>query len=316
MTGAAGYIGAAAVQELLQAGKAVRALDCLNVGGESLLSFWGHPKLEFLRGDITDEGLRRKALVDVESVVHLAAMVGDPACKQQPELARRINLEASCQLGEEARAAGVLNFIFVSTCSNYGLSDPNTLASEESPLRPLSLYAETKVAVEQYLLERSDGMAVTVLRLATVYGVAPRMRFDLTVNEFARDAVLRGQIQIYGEQHYRPYVHVRDVARAIVTVLASPDSVRRGQIFNVGDTEENYSKRALGRLLQERLPNLKIDYVASGPDPRSYRVNFGKIRSVLGFAPRYRVPDGMDQVISLVRSGIPTDPYEARWRNT
>lgn len=317
VTGGAGYVGSSLVGDLLAAGRKVRVLDCLRSGGEGLLGVWSRPGFEFMRGDVTVAADRQAALRGVKSVVHLAAIVGDPACEQEPELARAVNWDATCRLIEEAIAAGVRDFIFVSTCSNYGISDPEQLVTEDSPLTPVSLYAETKVAAERYLLERGrDEFVPTVLRLVTVYGVSPRMRFDLTVNEFARDAALGKKLVIYGERYWRPYVHVRDVAQAIKLVLESPVAVRRGEVFNVGHTDENYQKLTLSRLLQERLPGLQVEFVGTGPDPRSYRVSFEKISRLLGFQPRFRVPDGLDEVIALVQAGIIGHLDDPRWRNT
>jgi len=317
VTGGAGYVGSVLVGELLAGGRKVRVLDCLSWGGEGLLGVWDHSNFQFLRGNMTVADDRRAALRDVETVIHLAAIVGDPACKQDPELARSVNLDATCSLIDESVAAGVQNFIFVSTCSNYGVSDPDQLASESSPLNTVSLYAETKVAVEEYLLQQAqDGFVPTVLRLATVYGVSPRMRFDLTVNEFALDAAQGKKLVIYGEHHWRPYVHVRDIAQAMKLVMDSPPSVRSGQVFNVGHTDENYQKLTLARMLQERLPELQVEYVKSGPDPRSYRVSFAKIAQTLGFQPRYLMGDGLDEVIGLVKAGIIENSDAPRWRNT
>ncbi len=317
VTGGAGYVGSALVNDLLAAGRKVRVLDCLRSGGEGLLGVWSRPGFEFMRGDVTVAADRQAALCGVESVVHLAAIVGDPACKQEPDLARAVNLDGTCRLIDEAVTAGVRDFIFVSTCSNYGISDPDQLATEESPLNPVSLYAETKVAAERHLLERArDEFVPTVLRLSTVYGVSPRMRFDLTVNEFARDAALGKKLVIFGERYWRPYIHVRDVGRAIMLVLESPAAARRGEVFNAGHTDENYQKLTLSNLLQERVPGLQVEFVKAGPDPRSYRVGFEKIARTLGFQPRFRVPDGLDEVIALVRAGVIGKLDDPRWSNT
>jgi nucleoside-diphosphate-sugar epimerase len=317
VTGGAGYVGVPVVQQLLASGRRVRVLDTLRWGGESLLGVWPHPHFELVKGDVTVAADRAGALDGAGSVVHLAAIVGDPACKQEPDLAQRINLDATRALYDEAAASGAADFIFVSTCSNYGIADPAELATERSPLNPASHYARTKVAAEEYLLQhRGAGPAATVLRLATVYGVAPRMRFDLTVNEFARDAALRKPLEIFAETLWRPYVHVSDVASAVRLVLDSPEAVRRGEVFNVGHTGENYQKLALCRLLQERVPELDISFVRTGADPRSYRVSFEKIASRLGFQPAHTVPAGIDEVIELVRSGVIADLDAARWRNT
>jgi len=305
------------VPRLLATGRQVRVLDWLRRSGESMLPVWGEPGFQLLRGDVTSPEDRERALEGVDAVVHLAAIVGDPACKLEPELARAVNLGATCALVDAARARGVRDFIFVSTCSNYGISDPGTLASEASPLNPVSLYAETKVEAERYLLHFADeAFFPTGLRLATVYGVAPRMRFDLTVNEFARDAALGRKLEVFAERLWRPYVHVQDVAAAIALVLDAPPQLRSGRVFNVGLTSENYQKKQLCDLLRERIPELQVAFLDTANDPRSYRVSFDRIGAELGFQPRYRVPDGLDEIIHLVRAGVIADPDAARWKNS
>jgi len=314
VTGGAGYVGSRLTYLLIAAGHRVRVLDCLRFGGESLLGVWGDPRFEFVKGDVTSAAARQKALHGVETVVHLAAIVGDPACKAEPELAQAINLDSTRALLEEARSAGTRRFFFASTCSNYGVASSSELASEDSPLNPVSLYARTKVQAEQAVLGAS-GIETTVLRLATVYGLSPRMRFDLTVNEFARDAALGRPLVIYGEQHWRPYVHVYDAARGFARLLEVDPEVRAGQVFNLGDTQENYQKLGLSELLKARLPELNVEFVQTGPDPRSYKVTFEKIKRELGYAVERRVPQGLDEIIALTQNGlIPVD--DPRWSNT
>lgn len=225
VTGGAGYIGSTLVPLLLADGHRVRVIDCLLHGGDSLLGVWSHPEFEFVRGDVCDRGTLQAVVSGIEAVVHLAAVVGDPACSRQPDLAEAVNLQASLALIEESQRAGVRRFIFASTCSNYGkMKDSNAYMDEESELSPVSLYAETKVAVERALLQdgRSEGWCPTPMRFATIFGVSPRMRFDLTVNEFTMELLTNKHLKVYGEQFWRPYVHVRDAARAIRLVLSSP----------------------------------------------------------------------------------------------
>lgn len=317
ITGGAGYVGVPLADTLLASGRRVRVLDTLRWGGEPLLPVWSHPAFEFIKGDVTDGAARAQALDGVHSVVHLAAIVGDPACKQEPEAAQQINCDSTRALYDEARTAGARDFVFVSTCSNYGISDPSQLATEDSPLNPASHYARTKVEAETYLLSPpAGGPAATILRLATVYGVAPRMRFDLTVNEFARDVALGRPLEIFAEDLWRPYVHVRDVASAIRLVLDAPERVRGGRVYNVGHTDENYQKKTLAAFLRERVPGTPITTVPIGNDPRSYRVSFARIASELGFTPTHRVADGIDEVMALVRSGVIAELDHPRWRNS
>jgi nucleoside-diphosphate-sugar epimerase len=317
VTGGAGYVGSVLVDELLVRGHSVRVLDVLLHGKtSSLLRAWTHPRFEFVRGDVRDVDVLRQCLVDIDAAVHLAAIVGDPACSRQPELAKEVNLDGTRSLLAEAERAGVGRLVFASTCSNYGkLADSGQYAVEAGELRPISLYAETKVAAEDEVLARSaNGITTCCLRLATVYGTSPRMRFDLTVNEFTREVALWRELVVYGEQFWRPYIHVGDAARALCLALeASVDDVS-GQVFNAGSTPENYRKLDLVELLRERVPTADIRFVDVDEDPRDYRVSFDKIVDRLGFSPDFTVPTGIDEVMALVRSGL-VDPDAPLYRN-
>ena len=318
VTGGAGYIGSSLVPRLLDRGMSVRVLDSLAVGdGRSVLTAWGRDGFEFVPGDVRDQSARAVALDGVDTVVHLAAVVGDPACARDPAAARAVNLDGTRALLAEAKERGVGRFVLASTCSNYGrLVDGDAVATEEWDLRPVSLYAETKVAAElDVLAAAGPGFAPTCLRFATVYGVSPRMRFDLTVNEFARDALVNEELVVYGEQFWRPYVHVRDAAGAIAEVLSRPVDDVSGEVFNVGDTGQNFRKQDLVDFLVERLPETSVEFVARSEDPRDYRVSFEKIASKLGFRVSRSVSDGMDEVLALLRSGAIADPFDPMYRN-
>jgi nucleoside-diphosphate-sugar epimerase len=317
VTGGAGYLGSTLVADLLAGGNLVRVLDSLAVGdGSSIVQLWGREGFQFVSGDVRERSVREAALRDVDAVVHLAAIVGDPACSRDPDLARAVNLDATRALLEACAAGSVRRFIFASTCSNYGKIDGGAYATEDWELRPVSLYAETKVAAElDVLAAAKPNFVSTCLRLATVYGASPRMRFDLTVNEFTRDALLTGELVVYGEQFWRPYVHVRDAARAIVVALEAASDAVGGEVFNVGATDQNFRKQDLVDLLVARLPDTKIERVARAEDPRDYRVSFEKIRAVLGFAVTRTVAEGIDEVLALLRSGAVADPFGVTFRN-
>jgi nucleoside-diphosphate-sugar epimerase len=315
VTGGAGYVGSIVVAELLR-GYRVRVLDALLHGSvPSLLQVWGNPRFEFLRGDVRDREARAHAVEDIDAVVHLAAIVGDPACARGPELTREVNVAGTRALLDDSERAGAKRFVFASTCSNYGRIAGNGFADEGFELAPISLYAETKVASEQDVLSRSDGMATTCLRFATVHGTSPRMRFDLTVNEFTRDLAVGGELVVFGEQFWRPYVHVRDAARAIAHVLEAPSGDVAGEVFNVGDTRENYRKLDIVSLLRERFPNGNVRFVHRDEDPRDYRVSFEKFVQRFGFVAERSVADGIDEVVGLLRSGFVTDPFAPTYRN-
>jgi len=317
VTGGAGYVGSVVVDELLARGFEVRVLDSLVHGVvPSLLLAWGNPRFEFVRADVRDRQSTAKALEGVSACVHLAAVVGDPACARQPDLARDVNLAATRQLVSQAEEGDVRRFVFASTCSNYGKLNGGGVATEDFPLNPVSLYAETKVAAEHDVIARSNGnLATCCLRFATVFGTSPRMRFDLTVNEFTRDILLADELVVYGEQFWRPYVHVRDVARAVAMALETDDANFAGQVFNVGDSAENYRKLDIVELLRERFPSAEVRFVQKDEDPRDYRVSFDKFRSSTGFAMEHSVGDGIDEVAELLQSGLLEDPYAPMYRN-
>jgi nucleoside-diphosphate-sugar epimerase len=317
VTGGAGYVGAVVVDELLEGGHSVRVLDTLLHGSvPSLLQSWSNERFQFVRGDIRESSARRSALEDVRAVLHLAAIVGDPACARDPETARAVNVDATRGLLDDAEAAGVERCVIASTCSNYGkMADSNIYATEEFELRPVSLYAETKVAAELDALERADGLGTCCLRFATVYGVSPRMRFDLTVNEFTREVALGAELVVFGEQFWRPYVHVRDAARAACVALSAPLDQIRGEVFNVGSTDENYRKLDIVELLKRRAPDAKISFVQKDEDPRDYKVGFEKVRTRLGFETKRTVDDGIDEIFGLLQSGLLVDPYAPIYQN-
>lgn len=318
VTGGAGYIGSVLVRQLLQQDYQVRVLDSLKFGGDALYDVMLHPGFEFMKGDIRNPADVRKALEGIDAVAHLAAIVGDPACKKFSEEANETNWAGSVALFEAAELAGVKRFVFASTCSNYGkMPDPNSFVTETSALNPVSLYAELKVKFEKYLLEeRKDSrICSTALRFSTVYGFSPRIRFDLTVNEFTRNAAIHGEQEIWGAQFWRPYCHVDDLARAVVLVLETAEEKVRANVFNVGSTEENYNKGMIIEEVCKVVPNVKVRYVESSEDPRDYRVNFDKIKNELGYTITKKVPEGVKEIYTLLKTGIVTDSFEQKFRN-
>ncbi len=318
VTGGAGYIGSTLVRQLLNKGFAVRAFDSLKFGGEALYDVMLHPGFEFMKGDVRNADEVQKALEGIDAIAHLAAIVGDPACKKYSEEAHQTNWDGSVALFKAAEKAGVKRFVFASTCSNYGkMPDPHSFVVETSALNPVSLYAELKVKFEKYLLEerKDTQMCSTALRFSTVYGFSPRIRFDLTVNEFTRNATINGEQEIWGAQFWRPYCHVDDLARSVVLVLESPDKKVRGNVFNVGSTEENYNKGMIIEEVCKVVPNVKVNYVEMNEDPRDYRVNFDKIKNELGFTITKTVPEGVKEIYKFLSTGIVTDSFGQKYRN-
>ena len=317
VTGGAGYIGCVMVRQLIDKGYSVRVIDSLKWGGESLFDLSTNNDFELQKGDIRNIEDVRKALINVNYVIHLAAIVGDPACSKFSDEAKETNWDGSVNLFEECEKSGIERFVFASTCSNYGkMKDSDSYVKEDSELNPVSLYAELKVKFENYLLNKknSSNVCSTALRFSTVYGFSPRMRFDLTVNEFTRNMVLENFQEIWGEQFWRPYAHVDDLCRASILVLESEKSKVKSQVFGVGDTNENYQK---GMIIREinKLVDGDIKYVAKDEDPRDYRVDFSKIKNELGFSISKTVPDGIKEIKKIVESGIITDCYSSKFKN-
>jgi nucleoside-diphosphate-sugar epimerase len=317
VTGGSGYIGAMLVKELLQTGHEVRVLDSLLHGQEELAVEQERAGVEVIRGDVRDAEARRRALAGAEAVVHLAAIVGDPACALDPAVSDEVNVQATRALVADAGQAGVQRLVFASTCSNYGrMADPEVPITEEGELRPVSLYAEQKVGMEQLILGGgADGTKPTCLRFATVYGVGRRMRFDLTVNEFTRELWADRELEVFGEQFWRPYIHVRDAARAVRTVLEAPAEAVAGEVFNAGRSGENYRKLDLVAEIGKQLDRGTVSYVHRDEDPRDYKVSFEKIRAALGFETLMIVPDGIAEIAAALDAGQFGDPFDGRYRN-
>jgi nucleoside-diphosphate-sugar epimerase len=320
VTGGAGYIGSVLCKLLLRHGHRVTVVDNLMYGGEPIVELLNDASFSFEKCDIRDrdqlEAVFQKAKFD--AVLHLAAIVGDPACARQPDLTRATNLDASIALYQLAEQYGVGRFVFSSTCSNYGkMKDPSAFVTEDSELAPVSLYAETKVAFEQYLLSqpRSNRCKPVCLRFSTVYGLSPRPRFDLTVNEFSKELAMGRELVIFGEQFWRPYCHVVDLARAVMLCTEVPESDIAFEVYNVGDTSENYTKKMIVSEIEQQLPGCQVKYVQKNEDPRDYRVNFDKIRDRLGFRITLNVPQGIAQTIHAVQAGFFGNPDDPKYKN-
>ena len=321
VTGGAGYVGSGLLRELLFQGYSVTCVDNLMFGGESLLDIWHNDNFTFIKCDVNNWDQFNKILTNgsFDAVIHLAAIVGDPACKLHSDLAHKTNWDSTKWLLDKCKEIGVSKFLFASTCSNYGKMDNlESYVDEDSKLAPVSLYAELKVKFEQYMLneiEKTDAFIPTSLRFSTVYGLSPRMRFDLTVNEFTKDLAMGKELIIFGEKFWRPYCHVKDFSNAFVTVLrASKDKVAYN-VFNVGDTSENYTKKMLVEEIRKALPGSNIKYVDKNEDPRDYRVNSDKIKRELGFEITMRVPDGIEEVKRMIQEGVIQDPEDQRYYN-
>jgi len=306
LTGGAGYVGSRVAAHLLDSGHDVTVFDSLVYGGLALLPFVGRPEFNLVKGDVRDREALKRAMSRSDAVVHLAAVVGEAACSLDRARTLAINRDAAIAALDTAAETSVGQFIFFSTCSNYGVSDPESLVNEDAALRPLSLYATTKVEAEQALLASTSGVTVTVLRLGTICGVSARMRFDLLVSEMARAAALDLPIEIYKPAAWRPYLHIADAGRAVELLLRTEKRRIARRVFNV--VGENYQKLGLAQIVRDAYPNAQIRIVEGAPDKRDYRVDGSRIERELGFVCKHTVAGAFLETSSAVRDGIFVDP--------
>src|SRR5262245_36190252 len=263
LVGGAGYIGSALLPMLLENGYHVRLLDLFLYGSEAIRDFLHHPRLEIMRADFRQVDKVVEATRNMDAVIHLGAIVDDPACALNEDLTIEVNLMATRMIAEVAKGSGVSRFIFASTCSVYGACDE--VLDEHSELNPVSLYARSKIASERVLLSLSDSnFAPTVLRFGTIYGLSGRTRFDLVINLLTAKALVEGQITIRGGDQWRPFVHVHDAALAVFKPLEAPFSLVKNQTFNVGSNEQNYTIYQIGKIINQFVPAAQI--VDQGPD--------------------------------------------------
>ncbi len=323
ITGGAGYIGSLLTSELLRANFHVTVADELLFGGESLVPFLHHPNFHFVKTDVTEPRALREAVRGEwprpDAVVHLAAIVGFPACQAVgKQVAWRYNVDATKLAFEQAVALGAGRFVFSSTYSNYGLTQDGKPVTEESPLNPQSIYAETKIAAEQYLLGQKDAACAPLLfRFATLYGISPRTRFDLIINQFVLDAYTKHVLLIYQRGYSRSFVHVRDVVRGIMLGLDAPVQKIRGQVYNLGTDNGNYTKDQIVDLVLKRMPETSVEYkdLTFGGDMRDITVSFAKIKSELGFKTTLDVDDGIRELLFALKTGLIQNPMDQRYRN-
>jgi nucleoside-diphosphate-sugar epimerase len=296
VTGHDGYIGSVMVPVLQAGGYEVIGLDTFffsDPGREPM-----HNSILEIRQDIRH--LEPEVFEYVDAIIHLAALSNDPIGEINPDLTHDINHKATINLAKLAKEAGVQRFLYASTCSVYGVTNQEELASEDSPLRPVSAYARSKVQSEADLASMADdSFSPVYLRNATAYGWSPRYRSDLVLNNLTCWAYTTGEIRILSDgTPWRPIVHVQDIANAFATVLSGPREAIHNQAFNVGINEENYQVRELAAIVQECFPDCKATYGEhSSPDPRSYRVDFSKInQSLPEFKPEWNARRGVEEL--------------------
>jgi nucleoside-diphosphate-sugar epimerase len=307
VTGGAGYIGSHLVRKLLARGFRVRVLEKFLYGDQGLRDVEGERGLEIRNGDICSRRDMLAAVKDARAVIALAALVGDPACEIDHDETMRTNFESTKVLLEAGRQGGVQRLVFASSCSVYG-ANGDGLLDENSWLNPVSLYARTRIMSEELLTRERGDLETIILRLSTVCGLSPRMRFDLMVNTITARAVVDGQVRILGPSQWRPHIHVQDAAEAFLcaAVDARPEFAQ-GNIYNTGGDTENFTIAEVAEKVTAAIPNVQVEYVDGVDDLRSYRVSFARIREGLGFVPQLTVDDAIREIREALESGAVTN---------
>lgn len=312
--GGAGYVGSVLVERLLDQGYDVTVLDALMFGEDGIRHVIDRPGFELVRGDLRNIEAVVAACRAADAVVHLGALVGDPACGLDEELTLQINRDATFTAAAIARGLGIERFIFASTCSVYGATED--LLDEDSALAPISVYARSKMESEELLVSMAgDGFHPAILRFGTFYGQSPRERFDLVVNLLTARAVAEGEITILGGQQWRPFLHVADGAEAILDCLRAPVERLDKRVFNVGSDEQNHRLVDIAGIITELIPGVRVHFQEAAAQEANYRVSFARIRSALGFVPRHTLGDGIAEIKAAVETGEVADYTESKYSN-
>ena len=309
VTGGAGYIGIHLVQMLLDDDYNVTILDNFTFGKSSINHIINHPKLTIIEGDVANIKDLVKAVKNNRYVIALAAIVGDPASSIDAEETLNLNYESSKILTEICNFYEVEKLVFASSCSVYGASTSGYL-TEDSPLNPVSLYARTRIYSENYILDNSKITSPTILRLSTVFGFSPRMRYDLVVNTLLIRALKDKKFSVFGGDQWRPFVHCYDVARAFKLAIESDRKATHKQIFNVGSNDMNFTIDQIGDKVSAKFPHAEYNTVDEDVDKRNYKVSFDKITTKLGFEKKYDIEMGLDEMIEKINEDDSLLDYE------
>jgi nucleoside-diphosphate-sugar epimerase len=303
LIGGAGYIGTVVTDYLLKKNYNVKIIDNLIYNSASSKKFLkNNKKISFLNLDIRNIKSDNIFLKNIDAAILLAGLVGDPITKKYPQLSEEINdIGNKCTIDAIANS-GIKKLIYISTCSNYGLIPDNTQANEEYILNPISLYAKSKVNIEKYILSKNiKDFSTTILRFATAFGESPRMRFDLTINEFIYEMLHNKKLLVFDPDTWRPYCHVLDFARLIELIINSKNELVNNQVFNAGSDENNFTKRQIVNLISKYVDGCNIDFQEHGKDPRNYKVDFKKVRETLNFQPNFNVQNCIVDLINFIK---------------
>jgi len=303
VAGGAGYIGAVMCDKLLKDGYEVVCLDRFYFGKEPIEPLLGHPQFSIIRDDIRT--VTSDVFKGVDIAIDLAGLSNDPSCDLDPNLTEDINHFGSVHFAKVAKSAGVARYVYASSCSVYG-AGKNVSLTEDAPFNPISLYAKSKVACEIEIGEMSsDDFCVTFLRNATVYGLSPRMRFDLIVNIMTAKAVTQGKIYVLGGgKQWRPNIHVKDVVKAFMLVMEADKDKVNGEAFNLGANEQNYQVIQVANMIREVVPYVEVVVVPDDVDKRNYNVNCDKITNVLGFKVERTILEGAVEVKQAIEQAV------------
>ncbi len=315
VTGGAGFIGSLLTGELIKKGYKVKIFERFDFGIEPIKELTYHKNLKIYFGDIRNTKDIEKSLAEVDTVIHLASIVGDPACSIHADRAIDINIKSTSRLVSLVKKRGIKRFIFASTCSVYG-ANTNKNLRETDELNPVSLYALTKWDAEKTIFSiEDDNFQPTVLRFGTLYGLSDRMRFDLVINYLTQKLLLEKEGKIFGGEQWRPFVHVKDTVKGIILALESPIEKVGNQIYNVGSTKENYQMKDIGKILESQFEDANLEYVEGVKDKRSYKVSFKKIANELGFKNEFTVENGIKEVKAAIQTGKIKNPNDKKYRN-
>ncbi len=315
VTGGAGYIGSILVNRLLDSGYKVVILDKLMFGVDPLKNFLKtqRPNLSVIVGDVQNEDDVTRALEHADAVIHLAAIVGDPACAADTELAVNVNFNATVRLADMCKARKIKRFVFASTCSVYGVGKQDVL-TEASEVNPVSLYAETRLYGERGILSLADRhFQPVLLRLGTIFGLSPRMRFDIIVNYLTQKAIREKKISIFGGEQWRPLLHVADAARSFQAAMESPLEKVGNQIFNVA--LDNLQIKSIGEFIRKHIPEATVQQINKLADKRSYHVNFEKIEQAMNFKAERTLENGILEIAKAIKDGEIKDPTDKIYYN-
>lgn len=305
IAGGAGYVGSKLIEFSLKKNFKVICYDNLVYGKESLKKFFKDKNFVFINGDVRDKNQLNKAfdLHKIDFVVNLASIVGDKQCQTIPKTAYQVNFIGNKNLTEISKNKKIKKFVYASTCSNYGIVNPNEYANEDSQLSPVSLYAESKIDCEKYLLDQSNkNFSVTILRFATAYGVSNRTRFDLTINSFTYEALKFKKLHIFAKETWRPFIHVDDMCLMILKVFDFKGTKLNGLVLNAGFTDNNFSKESIIEKIKKNVKNLKIEYIDAIIDRRDYRVNCDKISKILKIKKSKNINQGIKEILLNIKN--------------